>query len=54
MTDYNKKTVGLVDVNLGEEVTIVEPVNLYGCDIGDHSFIGPPVEIQAGAKTLFR
>ena len=50
MTDYNKKTVGMVDVNLGEEVTIVEPVNLYGCDIGDHSFIGPFVEIQAGAK----
>ncbi len=25
---------------------MVEPVNLYGCVIGDHSFVGPFVEIQ--------
>jgi acetyltransferase-like isoleucine patch superfamily enzyme len=29
-------------------VTIVEPVNLYGCSIGDECFIGPFVEIQSG------
>jgi acetyltransferase-like isoleucine patch superfamily enzyme len=29
-------------------VTIVEPVNLYGCSIGDDCFIGPFVEIQSG------
>lgn len=34
------------DVVFGHEVTVVEPVNLYGCSIGDHSFIGPFVEIQ--------
>ena len=29
-------------------MTIVEPVNLYGCTIGDDCFIGPFVEIQRG------
>lgn len=38
--------VGIVDVDFGENVTVVEPVNLYGCSIGDNSFIGPFVEIQ--------
>jgi acetyltransferase-like isoleucine patch superfamily enzyme len=27
-------------------VTVVEPVNIYGCTIGHGSFIGPFVEIQ--------
>ena len=30
-------------------MTVVQPVNLYGCSIGDNSFIGPFVEIQKGA-----
>jgi carbonic anhydrase/acetyltransferase-like protein (isoleucine patch superfamily) len=34
------------DVIFGEEVTIVQPVNLYGCNIGEKSFIGPFTEIQ--------
>jgi acetyltransferase-like isoleucine patch superfamily enzyme len=34
------------DVKFGEQVKVVEPVNLYGCSIGSHSFIGPFVEIQ--------
>lgn len=38
--------VGIVDVNLGKNVTIVQPVNIYGCAIGDDVFIGPFVEIQ--------
>jgi acetyltransferase-like isoleucine patch superfamily enzyme len=41
-----KKNVGIKDVTFGEAVTIVEPVNLYGCKIGDNCFIGPFVEIQ--------
>jgi acetyltransferase-like isoleucine patch superfamily enzyme len=41
---------GIVDVEFGENVTVVQPVNLYGCAIGDGSFIGPFVEIQKGAK----
>lgn len=34
------------DVSFGEGVKVVTPVNLYGCSIGDHCFIGPFVEIQ--------
>jgi len=29
-------------------VTVVEPTNLYECEIGDDCFIGPFVEIQRG------
>jgi acetyltransferase-like isoleucine patch superfamily enzyme len=38
------------DVVFGENVTIVEPVNLYECSIGDNSFIGPFTEIQKGVR----
>ncbi len=38
------------DVKLGEDVQIFAFVNLYGCEIGDHSKIGTFVEIQRGAK----
>ena len=31
-------------------VTVVEPVNLYGCTIGEGSFIGPFVEIQKDVR----
>lgn len=41
-------SVGIVEVCLGQNVRIVEPVNLYGCTIGDDSAIGPFVEIQRG------
>jgi acetyltransferase-like isoleucine patch superfamily enzyme len=34
------------DVSFGENVKVVEPVNIYGCTIGDDCFIGPFVEIQ--------
>jgi len=34
------------DVNFGENVTVIEPLNIYGCQIGDNTFIGPFVEIQ--------
>ena len=40
---------GIQDVQFGERVNIVEPVNLYGCTIGDDCFIGPFTEIQKGA-----
>jgi acetyltransferase-like isoleucine patch superfamily enzyme len=33
-------------VNFGENVKIVQPVNMYGCEIGDNCFVGPFVEIQ--------
>jgi len=41
---------GIIDVKFGGNVTVVKPVNLYGCEIGDNSFIGPFVEIQKEVK----
>jgi acetyltransferase-like isoleucine patch superfamily enzyme len=38
------------DVVFGEGVRVVQPVNLYGCAIGDSSFIGPFVEIQKDVR----
>lgn len=43
------------DVVFGTDVKVVQPVNIYGCTIGDRCFIGPFVEIQKdttiGART---
>jgi acetyltransferase-like isoleucine patch superfamily enzyme len=50
MTQPRRKSIGIRDVTCGARVTIVEPVNLYGCQVGDDTFIGPFVEIQSGAK----
>jgi acetyltransferase-like isoleucine patch superfamily enzyme len=41
---------GIVNVEFGDNVTVVEPVNLYGCNIGSNSFIGPFVEIQKNVR----
>ena len=42
----NLKQVGIVNVQFGKEVTVVHPVNIYGCTIGAHTFVGPFTEIQ--------
>jgi acetyltransferase-like isoleucine patch superfamily enzyme len=42
------RSVGIVDVTFGKGVTVVNPVNLYGCTIGEDSLVGPFVEIQRG------
>ena len=44
------RQAGIVDVKFGEGVKVVAPCNLYGCEIGDGTFVGPFVEIQKGAK----
>lgn len=44
------KQAGIVNVNFGEQVTVVQPVNLYGCSIGSNTFIGPFVEVQKNAS----
>ena len=36
----------IANVSFGKDVTVVEPVNIYGCQIGDNCFVGPFVEIQ--------
>src|SRR5580692_548526 len=43
------RKAGIIDVTFGENVTVVEPANMYGCIIGDDTFVGPFVEIQRGA-----
>lgn len=43
-----KRRSGIIDVNFGQNVKVTEPVNLYGCTIGDDSIVGPFTEIQKG------
>ncbi len=50
MGEPRKLQSGIVDVEFGDEVTVVEPVNLYGCTFGDGVFVGPFVEIQKGVS----
>jgi acetyltransferase-like isoleucine patch superfamily enzyme len=38
------------DVAFGENVVVHPFANLYGCEIGDNTRIGPFVEIQRGAR----
>lgn len=55
MAEPKLKQTGIVNVQFGNNVTVVQPVNLYGCKIGDDAFVGPFVEIQKnvtiGART---
>ena len=46
MSSPKIKEVGIINVHFGENVTVVQPANIYGCTIGDDVFIGPFVEIQ--------
>lgn len=41
---------GIVDVTFGENVTVVQPLNLYGCTLGHDCFVGPFTEIQRGVR----
>lgn len=38
------------DVDFGDNVTVVNPCNLYECHIGSGSFVGPFCEIQKGVR----
>ena len=38
------------NVSFGKNCTIVQPVNMYGCKLGNNVFIGPFVEITKGVK----
>src|SRR5271168_3005975 len=38
------------DVKLGKDVRLSKFINLYGCEVGDGTKIGPFVEIQKNAK----
>lgn len=41
---------GVKDVKFGSGVRVIGPCNLYGCEIGDDTFVGPFVEIQKGVR----
>jgi len=44
-----KKHVATIrDVNFGQNVSVVEPVNIYQCTLEDNVFVGPFCEIQKG------
>lgn len=55
LAEPTKYKASIKDVNFGNGVKLIEPVNLYGCNIGNNVFIGPFVEIQKsvsiGART---
>jgi acetyltransferase-like isoleucine patch superfamily enzyme len=38
------------DVRVGKDVKLCDYINLYGCEVGDHSKIGAFVEIQRNAR----
>ncbi|MEL6672339.1 MAG: acyltransferase [Bacteroidota bacterium] len=48
--NYQEWKAGIRNVAFGEDVKVVQPVNLYDCEIGDGVFIGPFVEIQGKVK----
>ncbi len=50
MNEVKKYTAQIRDVQFGTGVTVVEPLNLYECEIGNDVFVGPFVEIQKGVK----
>jgi acetyltransferase-like isoleucine patch superfamily enzyme len=50
MNEPELRASGIVGVEFGRTVTVIQPVNLYGCAIGDDSFVGPFVEIQKGVR----
>jgi len=47
---YIKKKIAVRKVKFGKNVTIINPANIYECEIGNNCFIGPFVEIQKGVK----
>jgi acetyltransferase-like isoleucine patch superfamily enzyme len=50
MSEPEVTNVGVRDVVFGARVKIVEPCNLYGCEIGDDCFIGPFTEVQKSVR----
>ena len=46
MVEIESNEVAIRNVVFGERVKVIMPANLYGCTIGDDTFVGPFVEIQ--------
>ncbi|HGM5493195.1 TPA: acyltransferase [Serratia fonticola] len=45
-TKIRTRQSGINNVQAGQNVMVIEPSNLYGCQLGDDVFVGPFVEIQ--------
>ena len=48
--NVDMRYAGVRDIKCGEDVTIVSPVNVYDCSLGNRVFVGPFVEIQRGVE----
>ena len=44
------KNISIKKIKKGKNIIIYRPSNIYECEIGENSFIGPFVEIQKGVK----
>lgn len=47
---FNKLNTDIRNVKFGENCTIIDPCNLYECELGNNVFVGPFVEITKGVK----
>ena len=47
---FNSLKSQIRDVKFGNDCTVIEPSNLYECELGDKVFVGPFVEITNGVK----
>ncbi len=50
MPNFKDKKVSIRKIKAGKNIKIYTPSNIYECEIGDNSIIGPFVEIQKGVK----
>ena len=49
MKSFNLLNSTIRNIKQGKNCVIVNPVNLYECELGDEVFVGPFVEITVGA-----
>jgi len=50
MKDFEVFDIGVVNIRTGKNVKISSSSNIYGCELGDDTFVGPFVEIQRNVK----
>jgi acetyltransferase-like isoleucine patch superfamily enzyme len=48
VTAITRYAAAIRDVDVGNNVKIVEPANVYECTLGDDVFVGPFCEVQKG------
>ncbi len=47
---FKKIKSSIRDIKTGKNCTVIEPSNLYECELGENVFVGPFVEITKGVK----